>query len=251
MSARAPSSSVCPITGPTLACSMAAWHMRAHPGSAWHTKPSLAAMKLPSTCCRKAAEFEWRGLIVPVLCQLASQPAGRSSRRLTSLQCRAALQSSRCRCLTAAAGTPALQQQTSLRAVTGGFRKTAFSSGPRLQRTFMLRILYSLLNLRTPHHTFSNKLCLLPHYSINHIGLTGNRPGAPAISCAAAYCIPAVLRTTHPYSVKSDCLPTPSRLSQSMSGVCKTRTTEQSADGPTTAVRLRTHDCSRTVADRP
>lgn len=101
-----------------------------------------------------AAELGWRVLIVPVLCRLASQPAGRSSRRLTSLQCRAALQSSQYRCLTAAAGTPALQQQTSLRAVTGGFGNSTLSSSPRMQRTFMLRILYSLLNLHTPHNTF-------------------------------------------------------------------------------------------------
>jgi hypothetical protein len=62
--------------------------------------------------------------------------------------------------------------------------------------------------------------------------------GTPAISCAAAHCIPAVLKSTHPYSVKSDCLPTPSRLSQSMSGVCNTRTTEKSADANTTTCVL-------------
>jgi hypothetical protein len=91
----------------------------------------------------------------------------------------------------------------------------------------------------TQHFQTTSSLCLPIAASIASASwATAPGCGTPAISCAAAYCIPAVLKPSHPYSVKSDCLPTPSRLSQSMSGVCKTRTTELSADAPTTACVL-------------
>jgi hypothetical protein len=56
MSARAPSSSDCPITGPTLACGMVRPHIRESTGCAWLTK--LSSFEIRDTCSRNPRQTE-------------------------------------------------------------------------------------------------------------------------------------------------------------------------------------------------
>ena len=91
----------------------------------------------------------------------------------------------------------------------------------------MLRMLYSLLNLHTPGYSTG----LQDHRSRRRggAGCALFQSWMPAQHqqhalqkpmTRSSTVFPACLGSAHPYTVKSDCLPTPSRLSQSMSGVC-------------------------------